>query len=177
MCIRVNENRVLLVTEDSLPYQKRVEGYPVRALDLATGAPVIEGVVIGGEQQANGWHYELMLASCETYVAGDGLRVVLVDELEEPVDCEQAVPPSPEPGPTPVPDPTAEPTPYPMPQPTTPTPEPTPDDPEPTLEPKAPDAFTANIEVAEFAQNSPNSRHLFSALFATYEVVITPSGK
>jgi hypothetical protein len=64
-----------------------------------------------------------------------------------------------------------------MPQPTTPTPEPTPDDPEPTLEPKAPDAFTANIEVAEFAQNSPNSRHLFSALFATYEVVITPSGK
>jgi hypothetical protein len=161
----LEQNRVLLVTSDSLPYQTRVEGYPVKFIDLATGSMLGEGIVEGGEQMAAGWEYDILVGTCEVIRPPAGSRLVLVQALANPFECEgpastpvPTVEPTPVPVPTQTPIPTTEPDPTdrpelgPTPTPTTeppatpePTPEPT-EEPTPTPEPQR-ELYTALLTV------------------------------
>jgi hypothetical protein len=143
----LEQNRVLLVTSDSLPYQTRVEGYPVKFIDLATGSMLGEGIVEGGEQMAAGWEYDILVGTCEVIRPPAGSRLVLVQALANPFECEgpastpvPTVEPTPVPVPTQTPIPTTEPDPTDRPEPgptptLTPTPTPTPEPPEENPEP------------------------------------------
>jgi hypothetical protein len=61
----LEEYRILLVTEDSMLYQPRVEGYPVKLIDLVTGEKVGEGIVKGGERIDASWHYHILVSTCK----------------------------------------------------------------------------------------------------------------
>jgi hypothetical protein len=73
----LEEYRILLVTEDSMRYQPRVEGYPVKLIDLATGEKVGEGIVQGGEQIGTSWHYHILVSTCEVIRPPESLTIVL----------------------------------------------------------------------------------------------------
>ena len=134
----LDENRILLVTEDTLPYQKRVEGYPVKFINFATGDFLGEGIVEGGEQVGTTWEYDILVATCEVIRPPTGSHLILIAELTNLFDCPDGIG-------TPVPVPTAEPTPVP-----TPTPEPDDDSdrdkPTPTEEPTPTSEPTATPE-------------------------------
>jgi hypothetical protein len=116
----LEEFRILLVTEDSQLYQPRVEGLPVKLIDLATGQKVDEGIVTGGEPLGSIWEYDILVSTCEIVRPPGGLMVVLVNNLVEPFECVEETkcpekPPKDEPrsDPDPTPTPTPEPTPEP----------------------------------------------------------------
>jgi hypothetical protein len=138
----LEEYRILEVTEDSMLYQPRVEGYPVKIIDLATGEKVGEGIVQGGEELDTVWHYLILVSTCEVIRPPEGLTIVLVNNLVEPFECTEVLDcPTPEkpdePTATPEPTPEEEATPTSTPEPTpTPTPTPTPESPTPTPEPE-----------------------------------------
>ena len=89
----LEEYRILLVDEDSAPYQPRVEGYPVRLADPITGetvdGDVTEGIVTGGREIGGIWNYHLLVLGCEVILPPEGLMIVLLDNLEEPFTCEE----------------------------------------------------------------------------------------
>ena len=82
----LEEFRILLVDEDSAPYQPRVEGYPVRLADPITGetvdGDVTEGIVTGGREIGGLWNYHLLVLGCDVILPPEGLTIVLVDSLE-----------------------------------------------------------------------------------------------
>ena len=103
----LEEYRILLVDEDSPPYQPRVEGYPVKLVDPATGErvddDVNEGIVQGSQEIGGIWNYPLLVSNCKVILPREGLVIVLVNNLVEPFTC------TPEPGPAPTEEPTEEP--------------------------------------------------------------------
>jgi hypothetical protein len=96
----LEEFRILLVDEDSAPYQPRVEGYPVKLVDPATGErvddDVNEGIVQGSQEIGGIWNYPLLVSNCKVILPREGLVIVLVNNLVEPFTCT----PEPEPAPT-----------------------------------------------------------------------------
>jgi hypothetical protein len=127
----LEENRMTLVIPGvSRPYQRRIEGLPVRAYQLGTDIIVAEGIAEGGIQVPEGWMYDIRQANCEIYRTEVGVRTLLIESLSTPVDCNE-----PEPSQTPVPTATPTPTPEPTEAPTS-TPEPV-ETPTPTHEPTA----------------------------------------
>src|SRR5918996_3206845 len=89
----LEEFRILLVDEDSAPYQPRVEGYPVKLVDPMTGetvdGDVTEGIVTGGREIGGIWNYHLLVLGCKEILPPEGLTIVLIDSLEEPFTCEE----------------------------------------------------------------------------------------
>jgi hypothetical protein len=103
----LEEYRILLVDEDSPPYQPRIEGYPVKLVDPATGErvddDVNEGIVQGSQEIGGIWNYPLLMSNCKVILPREGLVIVLVNNLVEPFTC------TPEPKPAPTEEPTEEP--------------------------------------------------------------------
>ena len=103
----LEEYRILLVDEDSPPYQPRIEGYPVKLVDPATGErvddDVNEGIVQGSQEIGGIWNYPLLVSNCKVILPREGLVIVLVNNLVEPFTC------TPEPEPAPTEEPTEEP--------------------------------------------------------------------
>jgi hypothetical protein len=103
----LEEYRILLVDEDSPPYQPRIEGYPVKLVDPATGErvddDVNEGIVQGSQEIGGIWNYPLLVSNCKVILPREGLVIVLVNNLVEPFTC------TPEPRPAPTEEPTEEP--------------------------------------------------------------------
>src|ERR687891_2237129 len=89
----LEEFRILLVDEDSAPYQPRVEGYPVKLVDPITGetvdGDVTEGIVTGGREIGGIWNYHLLALGCKEILPPEGLTIVLINSLEEPFTCEE----------------------------------------------------------------------------------------
>jgi hypothetical protein len=143
----LEENRILLVTEDTQIYQPEVVGLPVKLLDLITQEKWGEGIVAAVDPTTG--EYDILTSDCVIIRPPQGLQVVLVNNLVEPLKCTNEFitcptptpdrdkdrskdddrdkdkdEPTPTPTLTPTPEPTATAYPYPTPYPTT-TPAPT----------------------------------------------------